>query len=375
MAIGRKRLCVLFVALIAGCTSDSDRPAPSGLLGVVPLDTVVLEESDTLYLGKPDAGLFVDDRGAIYVADEFWRRLVRFTREGHPDRVFGQNGSGPGEFRSTAPGTFVAGDLVFQPASRKLVAFDRETGEFRGERAANGYLTAGYLHGTDLIMGLFDYGSAHGVAVVPLSEFLGPTNPERTLLTSSIAPRPKVYDDYPELNFFNRSSVAVWQDSMLVGFGGAEDVVTYTLAGSPVDTTTIPFRLRTGSSKEAMSVFLKPGAPFNTLLKARSTLKALWRMPDGVFLLWHQDNWSEPFGTDEQVFGRAFLSILSADRRRACVDAEVPFPGSAWPRITAAGDTVYALDQVVPDGDSLGTYSVVRRYLLDTSGCEWLPTK
>lgn len=364
------------VALIAGCTpSDNDRPAPSGLLALVPLDTVVLEESDSLYLGKPDAGLYVDDRGSIYVADEFWRHLVRFTPDGRPDRVFGQNGSGPGEFRSTAPGTFVAGDLVFQPASRKLVAFDRETGEFRGERAANGYLTAGYLHGTDLIMALFDYGSAHGVVVVPLSDFESTTNPERTLLTSSIAPRPKVYTDYPELIIFNRTALAVWQDSMLVGYGGAEDVVTYTLAGSPVDTTTMPFRLRTGSSKERMSVFLEPGAPFNTLLSARSTLKALWRMPDGKFLLWHQDNWSEPFGADEQVFGRAFLSILSADRRRACVDAEVPFPGSSWPRITARVDTVYALDQVVPGGDSIQTYSVIRRYLLDTSGCEWLPTK
>ncbi len=70
---------------------------------------------------------------------------------------------------------------------------------------------------------------------------------------------------------------------------------------------------------------------------------------------------------------RFFLSVVSADLERACVDAAIPFESDAidpWPSF-AGGRLVVTTRQLVGD-DAVRT--VVRTYEIDDEHCDWLPT-
>ena len=109
-------------------------------------------------------------------------------------------------------------------------------------------------------------------------------------------------------------------------------------------------------------------------IRPHSLMLRHWRLPDGSFLIWHEDNTATKRKGNFLLSGVAFVSILSRDGTKACVDARVPFPGSDWPRITMHGDTLYALDQISSGADSTRAQTVVRRYLVRTDKCSWLKT-
>ncbi len=363
------------LCLIVGCSASANErgqgPGPSLAL----LDSVILEENDTLYLGRPAVSFTVDDRGAIYIPDEFWNRVVRFHPDGRIDRTIGKEGSGPGEFRSLSQGTTLADTLILQPTSRTIQIFDRRTGRYYMGRRTQGTISHGVARGGKVIFANFDYYSQRGILALSVPELLTPDSARLAEpLASNLVPWPQEYIDYPDLMTFNRSAFAAWADTMLVGYSGVDYLTLHTIDGVPLDTVQIPARLRTGNPKEAFKVFSFRNPDLDEQMRAISALKDIWRLPNGTFVLWFQDGWTEPMGTGVHVFGRAFISLLSADRRSACVDTPLPFPGTEWPRIAVHGDTLFALDQVPLLDDSSRVTSVIRRYLIDDTGCEWVPT-
>jgi len=69
---------------------------------------------------------------------------------------------------------------------------------------------------------------------------------------------------------------------------------------------------------------------------------------------------------------RYYVSILSADLRRACLDALVPFTSDVpFPIAHLMGDTLVTLSRVVGADDTVRT--VVYRFGISSKGCEWVP--
>ena len=161
---------------------------------------------------------------------------------------------------------------------------------------------------------------------------------------------------------------------MLVGFSGVPYLVRYTLAGAPVDTAWIPWVTRRGFPQGWLDVFAEGRkTTLQEMVGAFSFLSGIWRLPNGNFLLWHQENAIDESQRVPKFSGTPHISVLSADLKRACVDAPIEFPGTELPRIAIRGDTLLTLDQV-GNRELTKVSSIVRRYLVSTKGCRWRPT-
>lgn len=373
-----RRILPFAIGLAAACADigQGDHltggPGPSLRL----IDSLVLEETDSLYLGRPEMGFAVGADGSLYIADEYWNRVVRYSSTGKLEQVYGRAGSGPGEFRSTTRATMVHDTLLIQPSAARIKVFDRRTGAYYFEHPfQRGYLTKGVFHRGDFYFALFDYSVERAVMVIPAQELLSPDpGSVPTIHGAGLVSFPPEYTRHPGLMAFNSSSVVVWSDTMLVGFSGVGYLVRYDLDGAPHDTFDIPVRDRRGVTPEGLAQFDPGRAPdLNREMRAISDLKEIWRTPKGDFVVWHQDGQAETRGRNVQLSGNAFISLVSSDLARACVDTRVPFPGTEWPRFAMSADTLFALDQVVAEGDPLRSTTIVRRFAIDTARCAWQP--
>ena len=389
MGLGRNILSVFGLALVTGCSSGSSDDQRSGWtesVAFVPgpgpelrlADSLVLVESDTLFLGKVGQTFFVDDAGMMYFPDEFTDRLIQYTPRGIPNRIYGRHGRGPGELNYTGA-TFVTDSFVVQEnGSRRLTVYDRNTGAYRFTRSYRGYIISVAEADGKLWFGNFDLVSGRGLFAVTAAEFFRPApSTADSILTSTEIPFPGEYETFPALGMFNMVIVTPVTGGMLIGFAGTNPLLYYGTTSGRVDTLDLPIVNRRGVSTTRLKLFGKGStSPRDKQLAAISGLYGLWTMSDGSVLIWHGDNSAEARGTDLINFtSEAFISILSPDRTRACADSRLPVPGSGWPRIAVARDTLYVLDQVVPEHGPLRASSVVRRYVASSAKCHWLPVR
>jgi hypothetical protein len=344
------------------------------------VDTVVLVETDSLQLGRPGQQFAVDDLGALYVPDQLQDHVVRFGPSGVPQLVYGRHGRGPGELAAIAPTVVIDTFVVQFHSMRQVAVYSRTNGKFLTGRIVRGFGTSIAKSAGQVWIGVFDLESHRGVVHIPTTRLFGlPLESDFEVLPATAAPFPDQYARFPGLEIYNWVSVAPFGPGAVVGFaGGTNDLYVADTAGGVTDTLVIPIARRRGVSPGALSLLRsRAQAEVEKQIASASALQGLWPAPDGRVVIWYEDNsvrGTRP-GHPGQFTGRAYLSLLSADGRMVCVDVEVPFPGSHWPRLAFARDTVYALDQVVPDIGPPRVYSVVRRYALDDKSCKWLSTK
>lgn len=386
-----KGLCTAAFVWVAVAACAADRTRSEGAAHLAALhseaagpalrlvDTVLLRETDSLHLGRPGLKFAVDDRGALYVPDELQDHIVRFGPTGAPEFIFGRRGQGPGELAAIGS-TFVIDTFVVQfHRTRSVAIYSRTTGTLLTSRMLRGYATSIAKSAEHVWIGTFDLESRRGLAVVQASRlFRQAEESDFEVLQATVAPFPSQYARFPGLDIFNWVSVMPMGRGALVGFaGGTNELYLADSAKGVTDTVVIPFARRRGVSQDALPFFApRSRAGFEEQLGSVSALQGLWPASRGRGLIWYQDNSARVTrkGHSDEFTGRAYLSILSADATTVCVDVEVPFPGSHWPRLAFSRDTLYALDQIVPDTGPPRVYSVVRRYVLDDNQCEWLPT-
>ena len=71
----------------------------------------------------------------------------------------------------------------------------------------------------------------------------------------------------------------------------------------------------------------------------------------------------------DQFTPSAYVTLLSADRTRACVDAVLPLSPDAKGATALVGDRIVAFEQATSGSEATST---VRSYRIDPSGCEWV---
>src|SRR5690606_5578775 len=132
---GRGLLCLGLALFHAGCgaTPDAVPDGDAAGPGLLPLDSVLLAEPDTFYVGRPTSLVVDPFDGAFYVTDPFSRRIYRFARDGSPVRSYGRPGRGPGEFNAAFDVVVVDDSTVAAPSldPPAMSVFDRRTGELR----------------------------------------------------------------------------------------------------------------------------------------------------------------------------------------------------------------------------------------------------
>ncbi len=78
-----------------------------------------------------------------------------------------------------------------------------------------------------------------------------------------------------------------------------------------------------------------------------------------------------PEAEDPPVSSEVYVSVLSAELDRACVDARLPLPEDAKPAIGFEGDRLLVLDQALTDDLDVAPYLL--RIDVDASECAWTP--
>lgn len=373
-----KYLLPLHLIVLGACSAppeviDAPRSTPGGP-ELILIDTIPLQEMDSLFLAEPVYRFLVDSAGGILVADQGPDRILRWRPDGSLDRAYGRRGKGPGEILGVADFEVTSSMLLVTGyRNTRISAFDLRSGASLGDARYEGRLSTLAASSSGVWFGTMDFAR---------NRTLGRLSPERdfaggAVLHGSYVPIPEEFHKYPGLDVYNNVPVKAFQSGVLVGFGGLGYLIRVREDGSVADTIHIPARDRRGAPQATLeAVFRTRNATTATAFGSISSLTDFWPTASGMLLVFHRDlRLSNPGVRNSPVVARAYLSLLSPALDRACVDGIVPYPEEGQPRIAVHGDTVYALDQVLVDGTPPRTRTVVRRYRIDDAGCDWRSTR
>lgn len=364
----------LLLSLASGCGAR-DEGAGSRVRGpvAVVVDSVRLDEADTLYLGNPYA-LAVDPQdGSFYVSDFFADRVFRFRRDGTLARTYGRPGRGPGEFLTPT--------LVFVLDARTLAAaddeharihlFDRETGVFLRSVPHEGRLGSSppVVLGRTVWMPSHNRGRGSSVLAWEAGgnrmRYLVPLPADYVVSARGLG---------RYAAFYSMGVLTAWADTLLVGMNGRNELLLATADGGVLDTLHLPAARRRGVPDDVRARLDDDReASARDIFRTASILNQAARAPDGSTLLVHHDSDLEGELPGGLITARVFASVVSPNRRRACVDGEIPVSQDARPIEGTRGDTLFVLDRRITSGERLETWIIA--YRLDTRRCDWLPTR
>lgn len=355
--------CLLLAGGV-GC-SGPDGPAGDGRPGptLEKLGEVTLQESPSLYIGAPSS-LWVDDEGSFFVADYFAGRIVRFDREGRPTETYGAGrGSGPGELEAVGT-TFLVDSLVVaeDAGDDVLERFDRRTGEHVGSRDFTGNI--GRAVPKDSVVWLGNQSQARNSSV--LLWRLDTDDLEYDV------PLPEEYRrSAPLFGTYTRFSVAPSGDTVLVAYMGLDRLSVHDSDLNRLGWVGVPAERRREEPEDLVRRVNETGGA-QERFSVTSFLFGVHRLPDGHVAVVHYDQGVESV-TSRRIEAEVYVSLLSADLDRACVDRRVPTADAAQPVLQLRGDTLFLLQQEVGE-DQGRARTFVEAFRVSTAGCEWRPT-
>ena len=361
--------------LCAGCTAEPGGRASREATGpsVVPVDSILLEETGRFYIGNPFSLVPDTTDGSFLISDFFEDRILRYDRAGRLLQTYGRPGPGPGEF-SDIGAAFILNDSIVVGADdeRKILQLF--------SRADGTYLRSYRFQGR---LGVTNYSMVDGVVVFPSREIVGLTSVAIWRYPDSeidyVVPLPAEYvrsamrpDGYVGrfAAFRSRGSAAAWPDTIISAMSGLNEIFLSTWDGQVVDTLDPPAVRRRGvpdDIQQLLDSYDFRGRPH----EVSSGLEGLYRMSDGAIVVFHHDatlEGEQPHGT---ITADIYLTVIAPDRKTACVDALVPHFKALRPIHTVVRDTVFLLDRRLNEAED-GLETWVRMYRIDTSECTWL---
>ncbi|MCY4399131.1 MAG: hypothetical protein OXE96_07325 [Gemmatimonadetes bacterium] len=362
--------------LIQACGPETGERASADAVGpaLVPIDSILLPEADTLYIGNP-YGLVVDPfDGSFYISDIFSGRLLRFRRDGRLMLVYGRPGEGPGEFRGGPRVPMVLDDSTVAAQttqSRRVNVFDRNTG--KTSRVVNFPALAGIT--PPVVIGQQVWGTDFEIRRGTSLTRWHPSTGE----FSSMGGLPEEYvaslssDNWSYASLFRIGSLAYADGRFVQGWSGLDEMFVLNLRGEVVDTANIPVARRNGVPADLRERIDIERIPFRERLEGSSRLRQLFPRPGGGFVFTHHDQTALKMEPMPVLTAKMWVGILSADLEKACVDAPVPRDFEIRPMETFRGDTLFVLDRRIDDSEKLQTWILI--YLVSDRGCDWLSTQ
>ncbi len=369
----------LLVLAILGCALEKppeqdsgQRPARLSLA-----DSVLLAENDTILLGRVTQGFSVDQEGHFFVAASSFGRIVRFNPAGAPVMTYGRLGDGPGEFRTVFPSVLATDQYVLGSSShsRRLNIFGKQDGKPLATLRFGGYLTALTVADRHLLFGNLSRRDSAGVGIVLMDSLLAEGADHQWLLQPKYFAMPVEYSRFSELEVSSDVRVTSVGNRLVAGYPPFNWIAVWDPRRGAPDTIPIPRRLRRGIPEGVYEkYFVRERWDFNQSLRRVSLLEGVWSLPDGKVVAVHMDVFPEvERGRVVHVAGKAFLSLVDLETRRACVDAPIPAAAGTMPVVTVTGGRLYVLEQVVIEGPKPEARSYVRTYTIDSSPCDWVP--
>ncbi|MET0400306.1 MAG: hypothetical protein ABW277_26185 [Longimicrobiaceae bacterium] len=348
----------LAAAALASCGGE-ERPRQEGPpLTLAAIDSVELQENDSLYLGAP-THMTVGADGDLYVSDVMNGHVLRFSRDGRPVARYGRRGRGPGEMGGPVATTLMGDSLLVAADWRngRTSVFDRNTGAFVRSTPLEGYPLWMQVVGDTIWMSDVNITRKTSLAAWPTAQdsvrYLG-------TLPMEYVKSPILLESHPYATMLRTG------DTILLGYTGHRALFLLDPGGAVFDTVEVPAVRRRGVPEDILERFSEP-LENDEIASMGSALVALHRLPGGEVAA---------FYLDVTVDGRlitadGFLSVLSPDFRSACVDIPFEFRRDGRPVVAFRGDTLFTLEQRIVS--ETRAVSSVRSYRIDTSRCRWLP--
>lgn len=359
----RGRVGALFavpVVLLAACGAETaDRAAasgavPDGVTSITLLDSVAVVESDSVFVGKPNA-IAVDAAGRVYISDASAKRVLRVERDGTGLTSITRSGGGPGEVMRPVSLALI-GDTVLavqDGGQRRVMLFDRATMQPRGSIAMGWPSTSirGWRDGLAVGALMADSGTAFAL-----------------LADSATAPRrsgslPRIYTEHPPIAQAFGSVEVARDDSSVVGvFEASNTVYRWHLASTRLDSVAVAVSTRRGARPEVMLELMRDPS------KA-PTLAYTWSFPMLVGML--TDDRSamvtyDPTMANGTFTGPAHVQVVDWGSKRSCRELQLPVSAEIPARYAMRGDTLTALVQHA-DGEAAGAWIV--RWVLGAARC------
>ncbi len=337
------------------------------------VDSLLLQETE-FHLGRPYSLSADTVDGSFLIADGYLGRMLRFARDGRYLRAYGRPGEGPGEFRGLGRG-FILNDsvVVGRDNHRNLITrFSRE-GEHLGSTRYEGFKDGwAAVAGDVALLPAIDLESHKMVSLWDWrrDEMLG------KVIDLPIPYRRSLRGLDVYFGVLAGSSIVAWADTMLVGTVAENELYLATWEDRMLDTLHLPRARRRGVPDDVQERIDDPSnqVSFKDRMEMLSTLEGLYRMPDGSTVAVHHDGIVDGEPPMVEFLADVYVTVLSPDRRTACVDGAVRFANQLRTQITAARDTLFLLDRTLTAvGDTVKSW--IRVYEIDTSGCDWLPVR
>lgn len=363
-------LCLLFASM--ACNKQEDNSAKSSSRSdagreerlvtgntasprLVAVDSVMLQEHDTTYLGRP-SGLALAPDGTFFVADLLGARVLHYNNKGELLGIMGRKGTGPGEFSSPS-WMALAGDsvlLVKDNTPRRVVAFDVRTHTFRWGRQFADFTTSVHRDDERFVLARLHPASTHSGL-----RFGGPDD-----VPEDVGPLPVLYRKnhvLPQV-FFAAEAVSI-RDTIVGVFEVSDYLYWSDRAATFIDSVAIPVIRRKGARLDLISAVT---ADPNTVAPAVYQSSQPWeiaQLPSGRIAVVHYD----PERVNNRMTGTLYLSLVDRANRTACADAHVPGSEDPQPFVAFRGDTLAVLSQHLRESGKPETMLV--RFLVHADGC------
>ena len=334
---------------------------------LLPLPPVLIAEPDDAPIGNLTF-LSQGPDGSSYITDLDRARVLAYSRSGRPLGVFGRPGGGPGEFRLPAVSGVVADSLlaVNDLGLHRLSVFDRASHAFlRGVNLPVQDIGASWTERGDTVVLAAHLAPALVLRWhVPSDSIvrLGRT-PERLLAALPVTIR------------HGRSELIPEGGGYLAQLPTEPGLELLDHRGTITGFVRLPWRDRRGEPEDliegqiARSVTDGPsgGAPVGSLSAG------LHRLSSGDVAVVYLDVDLAPGGSPTAFVNyRYYVSVVSADLARVCVDGAVPLEADLLSMPAFRGDTLVLFARTVTAQDRVR--SEILGFRIDTAGCGWAPT-
>ena len=155
-------------------------------------------------------------------------------------------------------------------------------------------------------------------------------------------------------------------DRILLGFTCHPALFLTRLDGTVVDTVEIPVARRRGVPHDMVERFRKD-LKDEEVATMRSALVALHQQSSKEIAVVYSDITLR----GRTITADPYISLLSPDFSRACVDIPLATSKDGAPQFAFRGDTLVLLEQRVTGAAKAVT--VATSYLIDAAGCDWVP--
>lgn len=368
------RILPLAFLSLAGCLS-SNHSASGGRLGpgrglaLVEVDSITLREPDSLAVGNLTFFATGPD-GSVFLSDPAGGRVIAYDSTGGVARVFGKKGGGPGELGSAGQPEFLPSTSILaveDPSQQRLTLFDAESGAFlRSVPAAFGGVRQVWTVLGDTAV----FAIQPGNALVARWDMAS----DSIRVLGRLPPR--LHEAGVVFHQYGRIEAVPAGGGYLALLPTEPGLQLLDSLGEFVGVVDVPSRLRRGIPEDLVERHRRlasSGKRFEYIGSLTASLALLSNGSVAVLALDMDFIPGEGGSRPHFVNLRYFLSVISADLSKACVDAELPYQSDAdMPIPTFSGDTIVTLLRLIEGDNRLRT--TVRKYVISTDDCDWSET-